>query len=291
MFYRNKYILITMVISFGNLYSSENKKIAYREIRSKYPNGQYKLYDDPDILNTIKNNLSAAQKNYENKQYTEAALLAKGALTYARIMNIEHDIHKEDKNIFNYIIADCHLHHLSSPQHAFDSLKKIHDIETIYGKIESNNIAQILYKKAQEIELTNQKLYHKLHLEAHYYAINNMYQSCQKLITYKNNQKQDCLIQQCKQILDKQNKLRLLIFQLLNTQFISTKSFIDKIFSLESNSDFDEIIASFIKSDKHFIIPILKKQIKNNVHHINDMYYYLGLLYYYNHNYNNAFFY
>jgi len=116
---------------------------------------QQKLYGYHDVSTTTSHNFSAAQNAYENGQYKHAAFLAKGALEYAKIMNIH------NQAIINntlYILVDCHINQLSSPQHALQELDAIHDVETRYGIMTSEKIAKQLSAHAQKMPSMATKL-------------------------------------------------------------------------------------------------------------------------------------
>ena len=62
-----------------------------------------KLYNKHDIQTTIANGITSAQESYENKQYQEAALFARGACEYATINKMT--LHIEDNIIIIIIVS------------------------------------------------------------------------------------------------------------------------------------------------------------------------------------------
>src|SRR5579863_5206475 len=134
----------------------------------KHP--QHNLYDD--LSATINRSLNQGKKAYAEKDYQQASLFIKGAITYSGVMYRELDkvLDETSRDRAHYIVADCHLNHLNSPQHALESLRSIHNKQTAYGILTSEYIAQSLYKKAIDIAGNNKKLSEKLKAEAHLYS-------------------------------------------------------------------------------------------------------------------------
>src|SRR5438045_4600111 len=179
-----------------------------------------KLYRKDDLRTTIENSIINAQNCYENKEYTQAALFARGAREYATINKMP--LHIEDNIVLHYITADCHIN-LKSPQHAFESFQAIHDIETPYGTICSKTISECLYKKSHAVAQTQEKLSERLNNEAYNYTIKNLYHNVQQKSSLLTNNK---LISQCAAFTDKQSKLRKCFFNFLDNSAITNSGFL-----------------------------------------------------------------
>jgi hypothetical protein len=268
MSYKIHSIFIVIIISFIAIQGSEHTK----------------LYKKDDLRTTIKNSIVSAQDCYEKKEYAQAALSARGAREYATINKIP--LHIEDNIILHYIAADCHMN-LKSPQHAFESFQAIHDIETPYGTICSKTISECLYQKSHAVAQTQQKLSEKLKNEAYNYTIKNLYHNIQQKSSLLINNE---LLSQYAAFTDKQSKIRKCFFNFLDNSAITNRGFLKTLFILESDTQFADTISLFINSDGKYIIPLLQEKLLNtSQNNACNLHYVLGLLYYYQEKYAEAF--
>src|SRR5205085_10957524 len=105
---------------------------------------QHNRYESRDLVITIKNGIHEGKEAYKEKKYSLAAMSFSGAARYFGVMDRElgEKLDQVDIDLAHYGIADCHLNHLNSTQHALESLRHIHDKPTYYGILKSEHIAQ-----------------------------------------------------------------------------------------------------------------------------------------------------
>jgi len=247
----------------------------------KHP--QHLLYDDLSV--TISNSLNEGKTAYEKKNYRQASLFIKGAMRYSDLMYRELDkvLDESSRDRAHYIIADCHLNHLNSPQHALESLRHIHDKQTAYGLLTSEYIAQSLYKKAIDIANTNKKLSEKLTTEAHFYSdgrIQALYNDYFSVLSNGNSQAALTLRRKYAQLSDIQTQLRVFALGLITPTANNTSLSSSAIFSLEESPFFDTMLSTFIEFDGTHTIPVLEKTLVSRKHKNNNLIYYLlGIVY------------